>query len=319
MKSPIIILAGPTASGKSALAIELAQKLGGEIVNADSMQIYRDLSILTARPDATDCAKVPHHLFGTLPASTRCSVGQWLDMVTTVIKDIRQRNQIPVVVGGTGLYLKALTDGLAAVPDIPGEVQQHAQQHYEKIGGQAFIEELAQLDAVSASRLPANDVQRLVRAYAVVKATGRPLTDWHKDQSPGPAVEASFITLTLIPERKKLYQAIDKRFDRMIERGALDEVRALSALQLDPSLPAMKALGVPQLIACLKTEDDDAALDFAIEKSAQLSRNYAKRQLTWLRHQIKSDFQLIPPLSQAQKDALMRQVSDKICHIQASH
>ena len=305
---PVIIVAGPTASGKSALAIELALALKGEVVNADSMQVYQELSILTARPGTEDINQVPHHLFGTLPAATRCSTGKWLGLATEVIKDIWVRDKLPILVGGTGLYFKALTEGLAPIPNVPQNVVDTAQAHLENIGGVAFKSELAEFDKETADFLPPTDAQRLVRAYAVYKATGRNLSEWKQQQSPGPSLKAKFISVALIPEREKLYDSINRRFDTMIENGALEEAQALKAMNLDPSLPAMKALGIPDLLDYFAGR---ATLEKAIEKSAQKSRNYAKRQLTWLRHQISPDFTLVPPLEQAQIENLINSILTK--------
>lgn len=307
--NPVIIIAGPTASGKSSLAIDLALSLDGEVINADSMQVYNELSILTARPNANDSIRVPHHLFGVIPAGQRCSTGRWLEMCMEAIRDVWSRNKLPVLVGGTGLYFKALTEGLASIPEIDPEVVKSEQAHYHQIGAQAFRKQLFNVDPTTASRLPASDIQRLVRASAVFKATGRTLTEWQQQQSPGPALKANFITVALIPERDHLYDSINQRFDAMMKAGAIEEVKALKALNLDPSLPAMKALGVPDLLAYV---DGQVSLEEATEKSAQRSRNYAKRQLTWLRHQMSADYSLIPPLNEAQKMEFIDVIGSRI-------
>lgn len=286
-KDAIVIVAGPTASGKSALAVDLALEFGGEAINADSMQVYRELSVLTARPSAADEARVPHRLFGVLPASEACSVARWLALATEAIAEARAGGRLPILVGGTGLYLKALRAGLAPVPKVPAEVRDAAEAHYDKVGGVAFRAELAALDPEAAARLPDGDRQRLIRAYAVAKATGRSLADWKREAPTALApVPGRYCTLALIPPRDLLYAACDGRFGRMLEQGAMEEVRALLALNLDPALPAMKAVGVPELGQVL---EGVWTLEEAAAKARQATRNYAKRQLTWLRHQLVAD------------------------------
>lgn len=299
--SPVVIIAGPTASGKSALALTVAEEFGGEIVNADSMQVYRDLQVLTARPDEDDLARVPHHLFGVLPASERCSAGRWLDMAAPVLDDIRARGKLPVVCGGTGLYLKALTDGLAPVPPVPEDLVAGVEAHFEAVGGEAFLAELAKIDPEAASRLPATDRQRLVRAAAVFAATGRTLSDWHTEQPAGPGYAARYFTLLMLPPRAALYQRIEERFDAMISLGAMAEAEAFHALGLDPSLPASRAVGVAELLRVLNGEWD---LETAVTKAKTASRNLAKRQFTWFRRQIHSDFVLSEKFLESQKEKI---------------
>ncbi len=282
--SPIVIVAGPTASGKSALALDIAEAFAGSLINADSMQVYAELRVLTARPGTADLARAPHHLFGVLPAAEAGSAGRWLEMALGTIAEVRQAGRLPIIVGGTGLYLKALTEGLAPVPEIPDDVNAEARRLHQELGGEAFRERLAEIDPESAARLPAGDSQRLVRAYAVARATGRPLADWQADDGqtpPGP-----FVTVALEPPRDDLYRAIDARFEAMLAAGALDEVRGLAALGLAPELPAMKALGVPELIRHLGGE---CSLEEAADRARQATRNFAKRQTTWLRHQLAAD------------------------------
>ena len=284
--NPVVIIAGPTASGKSALALDVAGEFSGTVINADSMQVYEDLSVLTVRPGKAEKAAVPHRLFGVLPASEGCSAGRWLKMAAGEIEAAWVDGRLPVMVGGTGLYLKVLTEGLAEIPDIADEFNEQANDLYDRLGGEAFKAELAKLDPVAAISLPAGDSQRLKRAMAVVRATGRALADWQGEQATGPAVAARFATIALIPGRDDLYAAIDARFDAMMARGAVDEVKALIARRLDPGLPAMKALGVPELGRHLagQTTLEDAAL-----AAKQATRNFAKRQLTWLRNQVAAD------------------------------
>ncbi len=283
---PVVIVAGPTASGKSSLALALAESLGGEIVNADSMQVYREFRILTARPTPEDEVRVPHHLYGVVSVSTPCSAGAWLDMAIPVIEDIQARGHLPIVCGGTGLYLKVLQEGIAPVPDVPAEVIDEATVLYNKEGGEAFRERLARLDPDGAAKLEPGDRQRLIRAYAVAVSTGRPLSAWQAEQGAEPPLNARFLTIHLIPPRDQLYQRIEERFDQMIELGALDEVRAVQALNLDPTLPALKALGVADFHRYLA---GDVTLEKAVSKAKQGTRNFAKRQLTWFRNQSRAD------------------------------
>lgn len=281
----MLVVAGPTGSGKSALAVDLARARDGVVINADSMQVYRELRVLTARPTAAEEAAVPHRLYGVLSAAERCSAGRWLRLAAPEIEAAFAAGKVPVVVGGTGLYLRALTQGLADVPEIPAAEVARAQTRYEELGGEAFHDTLRALDPDAADRLPASDRQRLIRAYAVVKATGRTLKDWQKGGAAA-VVAARFATVVLSPPVEMLYSALDARFDAMMAAGGMDEARAFAALGLDPSLPAAKAVGVRELSMHLAGDWDLAT---AIAKAKQATRNFAKRQRTWLRHQIRPD------------------------------
>ncbi len=287
--SPVVIIAGPTASGKTDLALKAAKLINGEVVNADSMQVYAELCILTARPDEADMAQVPHHLFGSLSASERCSAGRWLEMAQIVLADIHARDRIPVVTGGTGLYLKALTDGLAPVPEVPAETVAQMTAHLEEIGGEAFRAELGAVDPEAAGRLPASDRQRLIRAASVFAATGRTLSDWQGEQAAAPGYAARYLNIVLMPPRDEMYAAIDARFDRMMAAGALDEARAFAALGLALDLPASRAVGVAELCKALNGEWD---INTAVSKAKTASRQLAKRQLTWFRRQIRTDLRV---------------------------
>lgn len=280
---PVLIIAGPTGSGKSALAVDAAEEFGGVVINADSMQVYGDLRVLTSRPPEEDEKRVPHRLFGVVPAASRCSAGVWLRMATREIERAWTEILLPVVVGGTGLYLKALNEGLAPIPDISEHVRTEARSMYLRLGGSAFRDELAKLDPETAALLPASDGQRMVRAYEVALGTGRPLPEWQRQPTAKPPLAARFQTVVLMPPREPLYASLDARFDAMLAGGALDEVRALLGLNLDPKLPAMKAVGVPELARYLRGE---TSLDAAAAAAKQATRNYAKRQMTWLRHQL---------------------------------
>lgn len=284
--SPVVIIAGPTASGKTGLALKVAEQFKGEVVNADSMQVYQELSVLTARPGADETARVPHHLFGCMSAAERCSAGKWLTMAQSAIKDIHQRGALPVVTGGTGLYLKALTQGLASVPQVPPEMIASITAHLEDIGGDAFKAELAAVDSETAARLPASDRQRLIRAAAVFAATGRTLTSWQQEQPEAPGYDARYLNIVLMPPREDMYAAIDARFDEMMSAGAMAEAEAFAKLGLPGDLPASRAVGVSELLRVIKGE---WALEFAIEKAKTASRHLAKRQITWFKRQIHTD------------------------------
>jgi tRNA dimethylallyltransferase len=278
-----VLIAGPTASGKSALALALAEALGGTIINADSMQVYRDLRIVTARPSAQEEARVPHLLYGHVDAAENYSVGRWCVDASAALGAAERAGRLPVVVGGTGLYFKALTRGLAAVPPIPPQIRSAVRERLEREGTAALYAELSARDAATAHRLMPRDRARVTRALEVILATGRSLTDWHREGMKPALDPAVAVKLFLDVERVELYRRIDARFDAMLASGALDEVRALRRRDLDPALPAMKAHGVPWLIRHLNGEIDLAA---AVEGAKRDTRRYSKRQGTWFRHQL---------------------------------
>ena len=278
-----VLIAGPTASGKSALALGLARKTGGVVINTDSMQVYRDLHVLTARPSTEEETQVPHRLYGHVDAAVNFSAGHWVADAAKVLDDARAQNRLPIFVGGSGLYFKALTRGLSAVPPIPPEVREAVRARLDRDGVEALHAELAQCDPVSAERLKPRDRARIARALEVIEATGRSLTDWHREGLPPLLPAGAFRALFLAPERNELYARIDARFETMLRAGALDEVAQLAARKLDPLLPAMKAHGVPALIRHLKGE---ITCEEASEIGRADTRHYAKRQFTWFRHQL---------------------------------
>jgi tRNA dimethylallyltransferase len=279
-----VLIAGPTASGKSALALALAEKFGGVIVNADSMQVYRDLRIITARPSPEEERRVPHRLYGHVDAAVNYSTGQWLRDIAAVLDETREQGRVPILVGGTGLYFKALTAGLAAVPQVPAEIRARIRGRVENEGIASLYAELIERDAATAHRLMPNDRSRISRALEVLEATGRSLSDWHRDGLP-PLIDAKKAAKVFITcERKELVARIEARFAGMLKAGALEEVRALAARKLDPLLPAMKAHGVPWLIRHL---NGAISLDEAAAGAVMDTRRYAKRQLTWFRNQMK--------------------------------
>ncbi|HEV3501449.1 MAG TPA: tRNA (adenosine(37)-N6)-dimethylallyltransferase MiaA [Bradyrhizobium sp.] len=289
--SKAVLIAGPTASGKSALALELAQKAGGVIINADSMQVYRDLCIITARPTPQQEALVPHRLYGHVDAAMNFSAGSWVADAARALAEVRGQNRLPIFVGGSGLYFKALTRGLSAVPPIPAEIRERVRTRLERDGVEALHAELAQRDPATAERLKPRDRTRIARALEVVEATGRSLTDWHRDGLPPLLPPGEFSALFLAPDRDRLYARIDARYDAMLAAGAREEVAALAARHLDPLLPAMKAHGVPALIRHIRGE---ITLDEAAVIGRADTRHYAKRQFTWFRHQL-PEFQWVKP------------------------
>jgi tRNA dimethylallyltransferase len=278
-----VLIAGPTASGKSALALGLARKTGGVVINTDSMQVYRDLRVLTARPSAIEEAEVPHRLYGHVDAGLNFSAGAWVSDAAKVLNEARAENRLAIFVGGSGLYFKALTRGLSAVPAIPTEVRDAVRTRLDRDGVEALHAELARRDAVSAERLKPRDRTRVARALEVIEATGRSLSDWHREGLPPLLPQGTFRALFLEPVREALYAAIDARFEAMLKKGALEEVVQLAARNLDPLLPAMKAHGVPALIRHLKGE---ITREEASEIGRADTRHYAKRQFTWFRHQL---------------------------------
>ena len=295
MAQRVLIIAGPTASGKSALAIAVAKKFSGVIINADSMQVYKQMNVLTARPPAKDLAKAVHRRYGFFNADDPCSVGRWLDLAIVEIQTAWLDGKLPIVVGGTGMYLKALLEGFAPIPKVPPKTRIKATRLHKNLGGEVFRQELAVIDPESAARIPAGDTQRLIRAYEVADATGRTLSDWQKDHPSKPPLDAQYGVITLLPERGILYDGVNKRFDWMMENGAMTEVRALDSLCLDPALPAMKAVGVPELRAIIRGEKD---LKTAKDDAKRATRQFAKRQMTWLRNQLETDLPLFAQYSE---------------------
>jgi tRNA dimethylallyltransferase len=280
-KPPIVIVAGPTASGKSTLAAALAEQFNGVVINADSQQVYRDLPVLTAQPTAQALARVPHRLYGVIDAGESCSAGRWLKLARAEITVAAEAGQLAILTGGTGLYFEALLKGLAELPPIPATARDEARALHRKLGAVGFHARLAELDPETAARLPPSDTQRLTRAYEVVTATGRSLPAWQKQQEAATVGHAAAIVL--LPPRDGLYAACDARVQQMMADGAEAEVRALLERRLAPDLPAMKAVGVRELGAFVAGELSCAE---AIAAMQQSTRNYAKRQYTWFRRRL---------------------------------
>jgi tRNA dimethylallyltransferase len=288
-----VLIAGPTASGKSALALALAEALGGTIINADAMQVYRDLRIVTARPTPEEEARAPHLLYGHVDAAENYSVGRWCVDASAALAAVERTGRLPILAGGTGLYFKALTRGLASIPPIPSQIRSVVRERLKREGTAALYAELSARDDASARRLMLGDRARISRALEVVLATGRSITDWHAERMTPALDPHAAIKVFLDVDRAELYGRIDSRFDAMLASGALDEVRALAGRRLDPALPAMKAHGVPWLIRHLNGEID---LPAAVDEAKRDTRRYTKRQATWFRHQL-PDWTWIAPES----------------------
>jgi tRNA dimethylallyltransferase len=280
-----ILIAGPTASGKSALALQLAGERGGVIVNADSMQVYSELEILSARPTASDMAEVPHRLYGHVAMREGYSVGRFVREAARVLDEVRLDGLVPIFVGGTGLYMKALLEGLSPIPAVPPAIREHWRAEADRIGPAKLHAKLAEMDPGSASRLSPTDPQRIVRALEVMDATGRPLWAWQQDRGTPLLKAEETERYVVLPSRETLHQRSDGRFDQMMQRGALDEAREIGALDLDPSLPGMRALGLRPLLAHVRGEQ---ALPDAIEAAKAETRQYIKRQATWINGNMKS-------------------------------
>jgi len=287
----LLVIGGPTASGKSALALAIAERLGAEglggtVINADSMQVYRELPVLTAQPDAAAQARAPHLLYGVLGIEELCSAGRWLAMAQAAIAETRAAGRMPIVVGGTGLYLRSLIGGLADIPPVPDPVRAAVRARLAEIGPAAFHGELAAQDPEMAARLHPSDGQRLARAAEVLAATGRSLADWQR--SPAAPVPEGLRSVLVIPPRGELYAACDGRFEAMLAAGALEEARALMArTDLDEGLPALKALGLRELVAYLA---GTLGREAAVAAAQMATRHYAKRQMTWFRGQFLAEY-----------------------------
>jgi tRNA dimethylallyltransferase len=275
---PVALIAGPTASGKSALALMLAKNTGGAVVNADSAQVYRDLPVLSAAPSAEELGRAEHRLYGVLDGAQPCSAADWAHMARREIDDLHAQRRLPILAGGTGLYLRTLLEGIAAVPPIDAEIRRKVRD--------ASVEEnrerLAELDPDAAARLKPTDTTRIARALEVVLSTGRTLAEWQQQREGGIGGCIELRPLILLPPREWLYARCDERFGRMFEGGAIEEVEALLARGLDPNLPMMRAIGVREVAAFLSGE---LSREDAIAAGRQATRRYAKRQYTWFAHQ----------------------------------
>lgn len=297
-KGRVIVVTGPTASGKSALALALAERFGGAVINADAMQTYDAFPILTAQPTAEERTRVPHLLYGVLPLSETLSAARWRTLAAAEIERCLAAGRTPILCGGSGFYLRALMQGIAAIPDVPTAIRETANAEWQQMGAEAFRQRLGARDPAIVARLKPGDRQRHVRAWEVLQATGRPLSQWQaSEETPAPWRLA---TLLLAPERSWLRERIETRFDTMLEQGVLAEVRAVLDRQPDPRWPGLKAHGAPELFAHFRGE-------LALEKARQIAidhtRQYAKRQMTWFRHQLTPDLVVDPQSAQSLESA----------------
>lgn len=286
-KTTIHIIAGPTASGKSGKAMELAEQLNGVIINCDSQQIYDGLPLLSAQPSDEDKARVPHRLYAELHPSDVCSAGNYRELAKPVIEDVLENGQTPIICGGTGLYIKALIDGLSPVPDIPDAVREDVVARYEEIGAEEFYKELQTRDPEMADRFHVNHKARIIRAIEVLEATGKSLAKWQEMPRLGPPDHWQFEIHKILPEREDLYDRCNRRFVWMVENGALEETKEFAKRlendEIKEGVPLCKALGFKELRAHLNGELE---LDEAIEIAQGITRRYAKRQVTWFRNQL---------------------------------
>lgn len=289
-----ILITGPTASGKSALALAFARRHGGVVINADSMQVYDTVRVVTARPDKSQMEGVDHHLYGHVPAGASYSTGDWLREMASLLDTLKGQGRLPVVVGGTGLYFKALTGGLSEMPQIPEALRERLRARLIAEGPEVLHAELAKADAEVAAGLNPKDGQRIVRALEVIEATGQSIDHFRRQAGPLLVDPAKAQKLVVLPERKLLHQRIDQRFAQMMDQGAVEEVEALLALDLSPEMPVMKAIGVSQIAAMLAGE---LTREGAIERASAATRQYAKRQMTWFRNQMDESWERIDPAS----------------------
>ncbi len=294
----MIVIAGPTASGKSHLALALAHLCGAQIINADSMQMYAALQILTARPNENDEAKAPHLLYGTLSTEIRCSAGRWRQMALSAIAEGERAGQTSIIVGGSGLYIEALLKGIAPIPEVPEEIREEACTLLNEIGPQGLYDRLGRVDPELASRLAPGDSQRISRGWEVWLATGRPLSSWQREKASEPGTAATSVLLD--PPRDKLREGIARRFDSMLAAGALEEARTFISLTLPPRAPIAKAHGVRPLKSHL---EDEISLNEATRLSVNETRAYARRQATWFRGRFAADITLDSGPGELARDA----------------
>ena len=299
-----IVICGPTASGKSALAMKLANELNGEIINADSLQVYNELKILTSRPSINDTENIPHNLFGIRKMVEPCSVNIWIKLAKKSISQIIDRGRIPIACGGTGMYIHYLSKRLSKIPEIPNRVRLQARERLKVLGNENFSKELIKLDPLLGNKIPFGDSQRLTRAWEVMKATGQSLAAWNME--PDQATGLDLYHVLLMPDREILYRTCDQRFLGFMDQGAVAEAETIKNMNLDPSLPAMKALGLSQIIKYL---DGEMNFDDAIKQAQQKTRNYAKRQMTWFRNQLEPNFLYTKPYDASMDQDLVIEVS----------
>ena len=304
-QKPVLVIGGPTASGKSALALALAGEFDGEVVNADSMQVYTDLQVVTARPTTEITDLAPHHLYGVLGMEARCSAGQWRALAITTIDEVHKRERLPIVVGGTGLYLKALMLGLHTMPSVPRDIREHLNQRLSEEGAAALYEELSSGDPATATDLYPADGQRIVRALEILLHTGRGLRSWQTDEVSEVPANLRFFAISLLPLRDDLYAAANTPFDEMLDGGAIDEVASLLERSPPDDFPLLKAVGVPPIRAYLGSEIDRERLR---ELGKRDTRRYAKRQMTWFRHQFVSEMSIETKYSEINRNKIFSKI-----------
>ncbi len=287
-----VLITGPTASGKSALALDWARRTEGVVINADSMQVYDTLRVLTARPSDEDMAGIRHVLYGHVPAGRAYSTGGWLSDIGHVLADLKGQGRMPVIVGGTGLYFRALTGGLSDMPVVPDEIRAGLRARLAEEGAAALHEALLEADPQTAARLQPTDAQRILRALEIFAATGKPLSAFQGKAGPMLVDPARAKKLVVLPDRAVLAGRINRRFAAMLSGGAVEEVRALLALGLATALPVMKAIGVPEIAALLR---GGMTCDEVIERGSASTRQYAKRQMTWFRNQLDASWERLSP------------------------
>lgn len=288
-QTTVIIIAGPTASGKSRLAIEVATAVGGVVINADSMQLYQGMTVLSAAPSEQEKVLVPHVLYEILPVNKNGNVVDWLDLAVAEICKCWDNGQVPVVVGGTGMYIDNLINGTTPIPAVDEKIRQQVRDLLFKIGAPALYEKLAEVDAVSAAKLSPNDTTRVSRAYEIFLQTRISIAEWHQKPMNKKLPQAEFLVIKLVPETDELDQRCLQRFQEMVKNGAVEEVQNLQAQNLDTNLPAMKMLGVPDLMAYCRGE---ISLEIAVEQGFLHTRQYAKRQRTWFRNKLVADLEV---------------------------
>jgi tRNA dimethylallyltransferase len=297
----VFVICGPTASGKSSLALALGERIGGAVINTDSMQVYRGLEILTAQPNVSARIRAPHLLYGVLEPVDPCSAGRWREMALDAINEAQGAGRVPILCGGTGLYLKALMEGIAPVPEIPDDLRARLRARHAEIGNAAFHAELSARDPDN--RVRPSDPSRMLRAMEVLEATGKPLSYWQAQLPDGPPDGMTFCSVLLDPPRADLYAAIEARFDTMINAGAVAEARALADLPSD--LPAARALGLRELIRAAAGE---LSLEDAVMQGKTRSRNYAKRQVTWFRSQIITNYKYEAKFSESLSEKILSEI-----------
>ena len=290
LKSKIILISGPTASGKSNFAIKLAKKINGEIINADSMQIYKELKILSARPDPKNYQKIKHHLYGFHNVKKNFSTGDWLKLAIKKINEVKKRKKVPVLIGGTGLYFKALSEGLVNIPNIPIRFRNKIREEHKKLGQKKFYQKLLKIDLISKNKINPTDVQRTIRAYEVKKFTNKSLHDWIKDTKSF-FKEGDFFKIYIDFPREELIKRISKRTNLMMKLGAINEVKKFIKLKVKKDKSVNKAIGVGEIKEYLNNEKD---LKEIIEKISIKTRQYAKRQNTWARSNMSNWLKLQP-------------------------